>query len=413
MLLWRSAATPRRRRFRLAAGLLLACLPLFLLPLADPLLRGAAAGDRVGPIQVEPSWSFREANGNPHAFNAWWTKYFNAWQQVQPKVERKDPAGLLRAMPIPNAREAFLDGEVRVNNLGFRGRDMAVEKGREFRIFTLGASPTFGQSVLPDSQPWSAVLEELIDARYSCRRPVRVTNAGVNGYRITDSINRLRRDIAPLQPDLVLSYHGYNGMEFIVDDLPETAAPTLPPADAGALTQAWLQLDFFLRSLWAQARSLPAVLRAEFAGPGSLQDVEVLRDSAYYRHYERLIETARAAGADVALATFSMAVDERSPPEVLRFYAIVFHNNMPGLTWMQRSIEGMAAHNRIVADLARREPEVLLVDSRPGLNGEFDKGYYIDIVHFTPAGDRRMAENVLAGLEEYLIGNPELSCRPK
>lgn len=410
MALWPSSWW---RTERVAFATTLLCIPLLLLPVLDPLLRGAPVGDRAGLAEVPAIYGFRAANGDPRAFNAWWTKYFDTWQTVQPRIEQKDPTGLLRAMPIPGASAAFMDGEIRINNRGFRGKDMPAEKGNAFRIFTLGASPTFGQSVFRESRPWTAVLGDLIDSRYTCRRPIEIYNGGVNGYRIPDSINRLRRDIAPLQPDLVISYHGYNGMEFLVDDLPEMAAPTLPPLDAGALTQAWLRLDFFLRSGWAQLRGIPAVLRTELLGAGSLDDIAVLRNSAYYRHYERLIETAQQIGSDLALASFSMAVDDRSPPEALRFYASVFHNNLPGLSWMQRSVAGMAAHNLMVADLSRRHDGVLLLDSRPGLNGEFDKDYFIDIVHLTPAGDRKLAENLLADLEGYLIRNPTLSCRRK
>lgn len=410
MLLWRR---PRRRRLRLALALTLVCLPLLVLPLADPLVHGAGASDRPAQAKVAPEYNFLKANGNPHAFNAWWTLFFDAWRKIQPKIVMKDPAGLLRSMPIPNADQHFLWGEVKINNLGFRGRDIPPHKGNEFRIVTLGASPTFGQSVFQNSKPWSAVLEDLIAERYKCRKPVRVINAGVDGYRITDSINRLRRDIAPLKPDLVISYHGYNGMKFIVDDLPKVAAPTLPPEDAGAATQAWLHLDFFMRSAWDQLRGLPAVLHSVLFGRAPLTDMKKLRKSAYYGYMEQLIDTAEGMGADVALATYSMAVDKRSPEQVLAFYRIVFHNNMPGLTWMRMVIDGMAALNRMIEDLGRRHPEIQVIDTRPGLNGEFDKNYFLDIVHFTPTGDRKMAENVLASLQHYLISKPELSCRPK
>ena len=46
----------------------------------------------------------------------------------------------------------------------------------------------------------------------ACSRPVEVVNAGTEAYTLEDNLERMRRDILPLNPDLILSTHGMNGL---------------------------------------------------------------------------------------------------------------------------------------------------------------------------------------------------------
>ena len=45
----------------------------------------------------------------------------------------------------------------------------------------------------------------------SCGRKIEVINAGTEAYTLEDNLERMRRDILPLKPDLILSTHGMNG----------------------------------------------------------------------------------------------------------------------------------------------------------------------------------------------------------
>jgi phospholipase/lecithinase/hemolysin len=61
--------------------------------------------------------------------------------------------------------------------------------------------------------------------------------------------------------------------------------------------------------------------------------------------------------------------------------------------------------------LARGDPTIELVDTRPALDGRPD--YFIDLVHLTQEGRQRLAETILAGiapcLTNILAGTPQSS----
>src|SRR5581483_2815554 len=111
----------------------------------------------------------------------------------------------------PNSAGPFFASVVKVNSRGFRGQEIPTDKGDAYRIVALGESTTFGMTMASDDQPWPALLEQIIRDRLHPSRRVEVINAGVPGYDLADNVRRLETDILPLHPDLIISYHGYNG----------------------------------------------------------------------------------------------------------------------------------------------------------------------------------------------------------
>lgn len=95
----------------------------------------------------------------------------------------------------------------RVNKLGLRGAETTVEKpAGVFRILTLGDSFTMGKGVA-DGETYSVYLEESLNrsAGESCKvKKFEVLNGGVDSYAPVLSGIELRRDLAPLAPDLVI-----------------------------------------------------------------------------------------------------------------------------------------------------------------------------------------------------------------
>jgi hypothetical protein len=88
-----------------------------------------------------------------------------------------------------------------------------------------------------------------------------------------------------------------------------------------------------------------------------------------------------------------MAVNSHSDLEVIRFY----QRRFPMVFWQIKANE---VHSLLVRRLAQQYPEVGFVDSQPGLDGEHDK--FIDVAHFAEDGERQLAENIFAGIEEQL-----------
>ena len=124
-------------------------------------------------------------------------------------------------------------------------------------------------------------------------------------------------------------------------------------------------------------------------------------ETEYARAYERLIQFARTNRIRLALANYSMSVNEQSDPAVIAFYRGAF-----GAAYQQ--MRANVAHSFIVRQLAMKHPEVCLVDTHPHLDGEND--HFIDLVHLTESGREQLAENVFAGirrvLEEDLAATP-------
>lgn len=111
---------------------------------------------------------------------------------------------------VPNTHSRFEQRDFsyiqRVNNVGLRGRDIQIKKspGR-YRILMLGDSFTMGKGV-EDDQTFSALLEEALNQRRAtCNNNIiEVLNAGVDSYAPILSFIQLRRDLEPLEPDMVV-----------------------------------------------------------------------------------------------------------------------------------------------------------------------------------------------------------------
>jgi GDSL-like Lipase/Acylhydrolase family len=94
----------------------------------------------------------------------------------------------------------------RVNNIGLRGRDIALaKKDSIFRILILGDSFTMGKGV-QDDETFAALLEESLKGRRMKvnGKTVEVVNAGVNSYAPILSFLQLSRELGHLRPDFVV-----------------------------------------------------------------------------------------------------------------------------------------------------------------------------------------------------------------
>jgi len=125
------------------------------------------------------------------------------------KVMRLRPDG--RPELIPNTQTSLYGTPVRINSLGFRGKEYAVQKdGNVFRIVVLGDSVTFGVGV-DDAAVFTRRMEDLLRQR----RPsaVEVINLGVVGYDLDQELAILRAKGLSLMPDLVIVGVTLNDLE--------------------------------------------------------------------------------------------------------------------------------------------------------------------------------------------------------
>jgi lysophospholipase L1-like esterase len=246
-----------------------------------------------------------------------------------------------------------------------------------------------------NDQPWPEVLERLIHERLKLRRPVQVINAGVPGVNLANNINRLPVDILPMKPDLILSYHGRNGFFTLYEGLPPNSGRPPPlycqrPLTLLADFEYQMKIRSYRRDYSARSEPRPAYVFSPM-------------ESQYARCYEHLIEAARTNGIRLALATYSMAIDGHSPKDVVDFYRL----GEPEAEWM---VKANQAHNEIVRQLARENPDIILMDTCPALDGQWR--CYIDLVHFTQDGRNLLAETIFNNIRKLLeeeLGGTELN----
>ena len=340
-------------------------------------------------------YSYAVARHDPAAFGRWWKYFTDEWFNSRAQLQMPDPRGILPFRLKPNSESRLFDSVVCINSLGFRGRDFEREKHGAYRIVALGESTTMGCTLRLEDEPWPDVLERLIGERLRPAQPVQVINAGVPAYSLANNLQRLADDILPLQPDLIISYHGYNGFPYLDVTLPPVLGPP-PPPFINRPIHLFARLEYQLklrRYLRQTARSRGAM------GPFAVDPREAL-DTPLAQNYRQLLAAAQTHRFKLVLATFSLAVNASSDPEVINFYR-------QGFPYVDDVIRCNAVHNQIVRQLSRDQPGVYLADVRSGLDGCHKS--FIDLVHYTQEGRNQLAENMLAAIQDILIEDLSLT----
>lgn len=122
--------------------------------------------------------------------------------------------------------------EIRINNLGFRGGDVAIDKpDGTYRVIALGASSTFGYRNR-DDETWPHDLEMALEARRTARgcadvARFEVLNLGIPHLNAENLHALLLAEGLPLQPDLVAFYEGANETRLIDASLAQRAVSAL------------------------------------------------------------------------------------------------------------------------------------------------------------------------------------------
>jgi hypothetical protein len=131
------------------------------------------------------------------------------WLLIVPLSPPLVPDPYLHHALVPNSyaelRQRDFSYIQRVNHLGLRGRETTVEKpAGTKRVLMLGDSFTMGKGV-EDGQTFSVLVEQNLQAALaSCGGSVEVLNAGVDSYAPVLSYIDFKRRLARLAPDLVV-----------------------------------------------------------------------------------------------------------------------------------------------------------------------------------------------------------------
>lgn len=361
-------------------------LILFLvgLPIVDWLFR-PPAHFTTRPEGTEKYYQYELAKKDPAAFARWWKFYMGEWRHLENKLFVRGRE-IFYLRPKPNSFGTFFDSQIAINSRGFRGKEISTRKNGAYRIIALGGSTTFGVTMTPVDKPWPRLLAEIIRQRLNPARRIEVINAGVPTYSLGHTLARLASDILPLKPDMIISYHGYNGFPMLYRTLPPVFGRG-PPRYRLRPIKLLADCEYRFKLFRYRERLMAGLVRSPPAGSDPMQ-------SDYARAYQKLIAACRTNHIRLVLANFSMAVNSGSPNDVVQFYRVPF----PAAYWQ---IKANAAHSKIVRQLARQHPEVCFVDTHAHLDGEHDK--FVDLIHLAQDGREQLAENMFAAMENCLL----------
>jgi lysophospholipase L1-like esterase len=318
-----------------------------------------------------------------------WAKYGTATSYDS--LYKIDEASGLQTL-VPGARV----GKITINASGFRGPEIEMPKppGR-VRLAFIGASTTFCAEVSSDAAAWPDLVVERLHGRFPGTR-FDYVNGGVPGYAVRESIVNLQHRIDPLGPDVVIIYHATNDLSGEVNQL--AADQGLAVADIGP--PGFLSRHFLL---WELVAKNLRVLSAQ--KDGDLRKDRVLLDEARFgagfeRDLRELVELSQRGGRLVAMATFSTQLRVEQSTEARKRAAVSALVYMPSIG-LDSLLFGYGRYNDIIRTVAR-ERGALLIDGENAIPG--DPVNFIDAVHFTDAGSRRMADrvsNALAGAPAF------------
>ena len=228
-------------------------------------------------------------------------------------VYRVDPE--VRYVLSPNQKGWVDDGFVTTNSRGFRGGEVDIPKppGR-LRIVALGDSVVFGWGV-NDADTFCQQLEQ----QFRARRPdvdVDVVNLAVPGYATRQEVALLQRNLAALQPDVVLLGFYENDLPDTMDDknVSGTRINVARPADGQELhmspgPSSWIERQARRsRAVYIASHALKGLVHHGEGKPGSSMELDLLEgrrsdelETAWQRVSAQL-EALKSSAADRGFA---------------------------------------------------------------------------------------------------------------
>jgi lysophospholipase L1-like esterase len=293
----------------------------------------------------------------------------------------------------PQARRTIFDT---INRWGLRGRTPLLLKspGRR-RVLCVGGSSTFGYAVT-DGEEWPARLEQALASAHA----VEVLNGARLGATTWSNYAYLRDRLLRFDPDVVLLYEGFNdfwrGVRLRSREQPDYGSverdgpSSLASLDLGP-PRAWLPRPSFAAhrlGAWLETRlETAAMLEAAGAKTPLAFAFEPGILDIYESNLKAIVRLCRSRGVGVVMATFAGCDDPGAAPEPRRLRVQYVLDQMPGLDVVSAE-HGLELYREITRRVAASE-NVPLVDLARALPR--DDALYVDTIHFTPAGEQRVA----------------------
>jgi len=305
---------------------------------------------------------------------------------INPPLDTKTGAGLYYAHPYTSY--AMKPGYVSkywstINSLAFRGREITREKPPGvYRIVALGGSTTYG-IYQPDYSSYPVFLEAELREKLKTNN-VEVVNAGLVSATTAESLSRLFIDILPLNPDMIIIYHGYNDLvprifNDFSDDyyhfrrIPRNKQTLLPKSHLYRLglrvfaPQRFTDNYNLLNYIW-KYENLPEDKRKR------IENFDKTSSATFERNLDYLITMALTKKISVLLPTFAFDKD-----------ASHWNRIMPPELWER----GIKENNQVIRKLAALYHLPAIDFYNYALT---DKRMFEDSIHMNSGGNKRKAE---------------------
>lgn len=297
----------------------------------------------------------------------------------------------------PLHKGKFFFGHYTTNNLGFANgikgdRDVVTPKPSGlFRINCVGASTT-GNYIELDGKVFSYPMELEGNLKSSMMVPVEVNNCGQGGYNSADIMVRFALQVLDTKPDVVVIYHAYNDIRAYLTSGFESDYSHVRRnlgenywkfALAGKIPCVPLRFINYLINQWMPGNIRNSLLEQVTKGSLDTNLDPSIGLSVYQRNLQYIIDLCHCEGVQVVLSTYCHFLHDaiKDDPLHLLYGRIVKYEN------------------EIMRRLADKN-ELKLVDN--AVLVPHDERYFVDSIHFTPAGMQLIAGNIADVIRDLL-----------
>jgi len=298
--------------------------------------------------------------------------------------------GIYELVPGAEVKSAKLN--VKINSLGFRGPEIALEKpAGVVRIACLGASTTYCAEV-PNEATWPARLQEIL-ARQHPEVRFEVVNAAVPGYVSSDCLKALQHKVLPLEPDLVIYYEADN--EFARDTRRLAQERGLLAAGGGNVP-GWARALSRLSLLFDLAYKNASIALSQSVGKdGKLEGLPGDLPRNFLAEIDRIRSELSAREIPLVLSTFSVKYRRSQDRATQVSNADVAFYYMPWMT-IDELLNAVDLYNEAIREHGRKHG-IPVIEGHEEIPA--DSEHFADCMHFADAGCARMAERMARGLE--------------
>lgn len=288
---------------------------------------------------------------------------------------------------VPNTHFTSEVGrEILINSRGFVGPEFEERKQEgTFRIFALGDSCTFGGSW---KEAYPAVLQGLLNSA-TLKHRVEVINAGIEGYNSEYALARLKEELLPYSPDMVIVYIGWN-------DLMKVNPNNLSSTGKYPWAASLMERSYLMKGL---SKLMFFYLRPALMTPGIEADqsgshvFDGFVPMTYRENLTAIVEILRKRGIAVLLVTLPTAVQPHMSIQELKARDIFFPY-YAGAYSVDKFLSLHRSYNSVIRSVAS-ERNVTLVDLDLIFNGYDKKGLFWDTMHPSAEGHILLAQSLL------------------